>query len=166
INNITDKVIAYNEGLGNSNSTLFFTDKLDTANYIIEKEKTDSIKVNVSRLENKIPSLNKFTLLKIDVEGYEKFVIEGGLSIFKNENLKAMIVELNNASAKYGYSSIDLHNIILELGFTPFSYNPFNRSLIKIESPGNYNTIYIRDINFVSDRVLQAQKVKILNNIF
>lgn len=166
INNIIDKVIPYNEGLGNSHSTLFFTDKLDTANYISEKENTDTIKVNVSKLESKIVSLNKSTLLKMDVEGYEKFVIEGGLSVFKNENLKAMIVELNYASEKYGYKPAELHSIILELGFKPYSYNPFNRSLKQIEVPGNYNTIYIRDINFVSDRVQQAEKVKILNNIY
>lgn len=166
LNNIKDKVIPYNEGLGNSETNLFFTDKLDTANYISEKENTDTIKVNVSKLDSKIVSLNNATLLKMDVEGYEKFVIEGGLSVFKNENLKAIIVELNNASEKYGYKPADLHNIIVELGFTPFSYHPFKRNLKQLNSPSNYNTIYIRDINFVTDRVQKAEKVKILNNIY
>jgi FkbM family methyltransferase len=166
INNILDKVVPYNEGLGNSETQLFFTDKLDTANYISEKENTDTIKVNVRKLDSKISSLENTTLLKMDVEGYEKFVIEGGISIFKNENLKAMIVELNSASEKYGYKSSELHNIILELGFASFSYEPFKRKLIQIDSPGNYNTIYIRDINFVSERVQNAEKIKILNNIY
>lgn len=166
INNITERVIPYNEGLGNSKSKLFFTDKLDTANHISEKENNDTIKVNVNKLDNKELALNTATLLKMDVEGYEKYVIEGGLSTFKNENLKAMIVELNNASEKYGYKPADLHNIILGLGFAPFSYDPFKRNLIQLDSPGNYNTIYIRDINFVSDRVQKAEKIKILNKIY
>jgi FkbM family methyltransferase len=70
INNILDKVVPYNEGLGNSETQLFFTDKLDTANYISEKENTDTIKVNVRKLESKISSLEKITLLKMDEEGY------------------------------------------------------------------------------------------------
>lgn len=166
INNITEKVTPYNEGLGNSNANLFFTDKLDTANHISKKENNDTIKVTVTKLDDKKLILNKISLLKMDVEGYEKYVIEGGLSIFKNENLKAMIVELNNASEKYGYNSAELHNIILELGFTPFSYDPFKRSLIQLDFPSNYNTIYIRDINFVSDRIQKAEKIKIFNKIY
>jgi hypothetical protein len=45
----------------------------------------------------------------------------------------------------------------------PYQYRPFERELIKIEKYGTHNTIYIRDIDFVKNRVVSARKYKVLD---
>ncbi|MFP5042404.1 FkbM family methyltransferase [Parasediminibacterium sp. JCM 36343] len=165
INRMTAKVTALNIGLGKENATLKFTKTLDTVNHIATEGEVDTIDVPIKTVDE-IVGLNVPALIKIDVEGYETEVLKGAIETLKNEKLKAIIIELNGSGGRYGFDEKNIHNQFLQLNFMPFIYNPFDRQLTKTENFGSYNTIYIRDVDFVKGRLSTAEKLEILGQFF
>jgi hypothetical protein len=104
-------------------------------------------------------------LLKIDVEGFESDVLKGASTVLQRQSLKAIIIELNGSGKKYGFDESLIHGKLLKLGFRPFSYRPFLRELTAIPTWGKSNTIYIRDVNFVSERLRSAESFKIFGKL-
>jgi hypothetical protein len=97
-------------------------------------------------------------LIKIDVEGWETEVIAGAERTLSNQSLLAVIMELNGSGKQYGYDELALHNLMIDYGFKSFYYLPFNRQLVPLEDKNTQsgNTLYIRDIESVIERVKTA----------
>lgn len=102
-------------------------------------------------------------LIKIDVEGYELDVLKGSLNVLKYINLKAIIIELNGSGANYGYSDEHIDELLISFGFKAYNYDPFIRSLLPAQLNEFNNLIYIRDLEFINQRLTSAQKFKILD---
>ena len=162
INQIQNKVTALNIALGSQKSSLAFTNTLDTINHVATDSEKDTIVVNVETLDDILINRKIPTLLKIDVEGFETEVIKGGKTTINENELKAIIIELNGSGDRYGYSEIEIHEVLIHAGFNPYFYDPFARIIKMSEGFGTHNTIYIRDIEFVNERLINADKVKIL----
>jgi FkbM family methyltransferase len=160
LNNIGNLVEAHNIGLAGSNGSIKFTGTLDTVNHVATNDDKGVIEVQVDTLDSVVNARNP-CLIKIDVEGYEFEVLKGACETLMNQSLKALIVELNGSGKRYGYEDNDVHKKLIDHGFTPFEYNPLTRSLSPIKTFGSQNTIYIRDIDFVTHRVSEARKIKI-----
>lgn len=163
-NKLENKIETLNIGLSNVKSKLYFTSDNEDMNHIVDKNYPNAIEINVDSLD--AITLNKsISLLKIDVEGYEKFVFEGGSETLKNTSLKALIVELNNSGARYNVTDDELFEILLNYGFLPYQYQPLTREIIPLESynKNQFNTIFIRDLEFVKKRILESKKYKIWN---
>jgi len=164
INNLGEKVKLYNIGLGRETGRLKFSKNLDTVNHVIADGESagEVIEVEVKTLDslfsNRIPDL-----IKIDVEGFETEVLAGANNILANPQLKAIIIELNGSGYRYGFDENEIHKKLVDLKFKPFTYDPFTRSLLGLEKFTNHNTIYIRDYDFVRERVIAAPKVKVKN---
>lgn len=163
LNELSTKVTAYNMALADKVGTLAFTSGLDTMNHIATSNEQNVIEVQVSTLDTILTEAQVPTLIKIDVEGFETAVIQGAKKTLQNENIKAVIIELNGSGERYGYNEGDIHNELVRKGFLPYQYLPFKRELIKLKSWGRANTIYIRDWYFVLERIKDAQKLKIHN---
>jgi FkbM family methyltransferase len=164
LNNIGDLVEMHNIALADNNGLIKFTETQDTVNHVATDNDKDVIEVQVDTLDNIIKATNP-CLIKIDVEGYESEVLKGASETLKNPFLKALIVELNGSGKRYGYDDKNVHKKLIDNGFRPYKYNPLSRSLSLAETFGNLNTIYIRDIDFVSKRVSEARKIKV-NDFF
>ena len=67
--------------------------------------------------------------------------------------MNAIIIELNGEGARYGFDEKEIHKSLINFGFNPYLYNPIKREFTLTDNFGTHNTIYIRDINFVKDRV-------------
>ena len=156
VNQIPDKVKALNVALGGEKGEVNFTASQDTLNHIAQKEEKDTIKVPIETLDDVLGIENIPSLIKIDVEGFETEVIRGAEKTLANNKLKAVIIELNYFVTRYGYDIKTTHDKFISLGFSPFNYDPAARSLTPIESIDSRNFIYIRDIEFVKNRVQQA----------
>lgn len=166
VNNLENKAKALNIGLGSQKGVLQFTKSLDTVNHVATEDtpKDQRIDVEIEKLDNialKVP-----TLIKIDVEGFETEVIEGGKNIFSSPKQKAIIIELNGSGERYGYDERKIHQKLEKWGYEPYSYNPLKRELTKIDTFGNHNTIYCKDIDFIKKRLKNAPLRTVLGNKF
>jgi FkbM family methyltransferase len=165
LNSITHKVNALNIGLGSKNGNLSFTKNNDTVNHVAtlsEIEKGEFIQVDVRKLDD---VLNDFELgdaifVKIDVEGFETEVLKGADNLLKNNALKGVIIELNGSGERYSYDENWIHNLFIQHGFSPYSYNALDCNLnLLMEKESNHNTIYLREINFVKERLDSAKAI-------
>ncbi len=160
LNNIGNLTEAHNIGLAGNNGSIKFTGTLDTVNHVATNDDKDVIEVKIDTLDGIVKMRNP-CLIKIDVEGYESEVLKGACDTLMNPSLKALIVELNGSGKRYGYDDNDVHKKLITNGFSPFEYDPLLRTLSPIKTFGSQNTIYIRDIDFVTQRVSEARKIKI-----
>lgn len=163
LNNLKNKIKAHQIALAKEFGKLNFTTSHDTGNHIASNSNLNEevVVVDIKPLDNFIDF--EPILLKIDVEGFETEVLEGGKKLLLNKKLKAVIIELNGSGNRYGYDEKNIHNHLLLLGFQPYLYNPFKRKLTLINLFGTHNTIYIRDLNFVADRCLKAKKINLMS---
>ena len=76
--------------------------------------------VTVSTLDQITQNKKNISLLKIDVDGYEKFILEGGINTLKNINLKVIIIELNGSNEYYNYPEKDIINFLNNFHFKPY----------------------------------------------
>lgn len=170
LNNIENKVLALNLAMGSNSGYTYFTSCNDSTNRVVlKKPETDSadiIKVKVKSLDDVLSAIRCPALIKVDVEGYEYEVIKGANSILKNENLKAIIIELNGGGKNYGFNEDEIHNILLSFGFNPYEYFPFERQIQQVANKGANNTIYLRDPDLIIQRIKNAEKVKTFSEYF
>ena len=156
INGIFNKVKCYNIGIADKNGILKFTSNLDTTNHVIINDSfikniDNIIDVPVRKLDTIISGCNPL-LIKIDVEGFELQVLKGADEILKSKSLLAVIIET--------FSKNNMNKQMSKYGFKPFMYNSFNRKILPFDSKisTSNNTIYIKDIEKVKERIKSAPK--------
>lgn len=164
INKIESRVIAKQVGVSDKKNTVFFTSNLDVENHIQHEKSEGSIRVEVDSLENLVGAEIP-VLLKVDVEGFETDVMNGAWNLLTNKALKAIIIELIGLGEKYGFDENSIRNKLIEIGFQPYTYNPSTRELTRINTVETNNTIYIRDIDFVANRIKEAPYINISNSL-
>ena len=68
--------------------------------------------------------------IKIDVEGWEIPVLQGGKDFLTQKNAPTLLIEFTDENAKNaGHSCKDLYNLLLSYGYTLFSYNAYENKL-------------------------------------
>lgn len=164
VNRMENRIEALNIGLGSKHSTLLFTDTQDTVNHVAVEGEKDTTEVYVQTLDEILQSRTCPILIKIDVEGFETEVLLGGKNTLNSPDLKAVIIELNGSGARYGYKDADIHGLFILAGFRPYAYEPFTRQLTELNTYSDEsNTIYIRDVDFVKNRILESETFKVLD---
>lgn len=148
--------------VGEKKGVAKFTTNLDSMNHVAVSTDKNTIEVNIDSLDNILA--DKYpALMKIDVEGLETEVIRGATNTLAKKELKAVIIELNSGGKKYGYNKEAPHEALSAAGFEPYIYDPMKRILTHAASYGFYNTIYIRDLPFVENRLKTAEPFTVLN---
>lgn len=162
INRIEDLVDARNCGLGASSDILEFTNAFDCTNKVnTDPINKDVTKVPVIALDDEYnPECN--SIIKIDVEGFEKFVIDGGSKFFQNINVSTCILELNGSGKDFDVTDEEIDSMIRDYGFKSVGYDPFTRAIHETKNFNEIgNTIYVKDITFTSDRCRYSDPVVI-----
>ena len=167
INSKENNISLYNVGLGEKQGELFFTNNsTSTINHaVLNESKAGLIKINVETLDSY--RINP-TVLKIDVEGFEHFVLKGGIKSLINEKLKCIIIELNESGEKYGQNQIEIFEYLISFGFKSYNYDPFNRDLTMINkiNPSGNNTLFLRDsIDFFAGKLKTSEKY-LINGLY
>jgi FkbM family methyltransferase len=164
LNHLSALTTAHCVGLSDKNGVLRFTSNLDTVNHVAtESEKDEVIEVPVLSVDQlcdgQVPML-----IKIDVEGHEKAVLMGAVKTLSAPGLVGVIMETNSSGSRYGESDDVLFEIMKAHGFSAYSYNPIDRRLMgSINSEGN--TIFLRNIEFVTARLESAARYKLINGV-
>jgi FkbM family methyltransferase len=160
INRINAAVDIRNMGVGDKEGSLFFTNNNDTVNKVsLAGEVENTTMVKVSTLDNELAKDNQY-FFKIDVEGFEYNVIEGASAVLSNNNVSAIIIELNGNGEEFGHSNEDIHKKLLSFGFFAVAYEPQTRNLTELKSynQNGGNTIYVKDVALISKRCKSAPK--------
>lgn len=145
--NSVENVFPFNLALGSKSGTVKFSDrKGDDRNAVITTG--TGITVPQKRLDQLGIEDESIALLKIDVEGYEKFVIESAGQILKN--VRCIYFEaIERHFSKFGYKLEELLNILVNYDFKilEISANKVYR-LPSFHYLGfSNNLIAVRDIN-------------------
>jgi FkbM family methyltransferase len=167
LNGLEGRVRALNAGLAASAGTLKFTGALDTVNHVVaatEGDVRDTVDIPTTTLDGLARDRSP-SLIKVDVEGYETEVFRGGRETLARPELQTLIVELNGSGERYGFDEAALQADIESFGFRPYDYEPFARQLKPIvgKSVQGGNTIYVRDVRAVEERIRTAPLVHVLD---
>lgn len=136
-NKVTN-VKTFNVALGSAEGVVHFTDKrsdLDLNHVQVNGQ--GGIQVPVCRLDVLFDSVSRVNLLKIDVEGYEKMVLEGAQDLL--HRIDCILIEVEEDKClMFGHSPTELLQIVRSAGFkivrivgntaseAPTSYSPRN----------------------------------------
>ena len=158
----------YNIGISDAEGELFISNNMGSMNRVVNKIPDDNCElIQVTTLDKLLASEQNISLIKIDVEGYEKQVLSGSKETLKNPNLNVIIIELNDSNQKYDYNENETILILKENGFSPYKYIYPENLLVPLEKKNfdSFNTIFIRNINFVKNRIEQKSVVINKNTI-
>tara|TARA_A100001037_G_scaffold303997_1_gene339479 strand:+ start:371 stop:1222 length:852 start_codon:yes stop_codon:yes gene_type:complete len=145
-NNIKN-VETFNIALGDSEGEINFSDKVsDVVNSIVNDE--SGIKVRISTLDKLLTVDKKINLLKIDVQGYDKFVLLGGRDILKKTDCVHFPV-INQHYENFGYTYKDIFEIFRDNGFRIYGFTQ-NKKIWMIDEgyiPDDGDLLAIRNID-------------------
>lgn len=149
-----------NIGLSDKVGVLNFTNEQYTTNKVSNTQ--SGIAIPVETLDN-LCKTEKPIAIKVDVEGYEWFVLSGGLETIASDVVKVIIIELNQSGKNFGIEDENIINLLKSNGFSPYVYDIFKRELVEIQFKNNsqFNTLFIKDLDFVINRVQAANSIKI-----
>ena len=146
-------------GIGSGMGELIFSSDLDTVNHVLKDSEQGGIKVSVRPLDQ-IVTAGKWKFMKLDVEGYEMEVINGGVETLKDT--LGLMVELNGAGLSYGHSDESIRERLNSLGFVECDYDPFKRTLVR-DSIDADNAIFASEehIEELSKRLKKAPEFRV-----
>jgi FkbM family methyltransferase len=139
--------------LGPQEGKIEFTIGLDTLNRVATATAGPTRIVTMDTLDHALAG-ERPSLLKLDVEGFEGEVIRGAAETLSNSELKAVITEDR---------SPPVTDILQGLGFVEQSYDPFTRRLQRVREGHRHNALFVRDKDFVQQRLTNATRVGVLN---
>lgn len=148
INAIGDLVETHECALGAEDGRVRFTEGRDTMNQVIEGSVCGR-EVEMRTLDG-ILNMRAPVLMKIDVEGFEESVLQGGRRTLADPALLAIEVEGD---------SPEVRDILASAGFEEMIYDPFERSLAPANIGGARqaaNGLYIRDVAGCRTRIADA----------
>jgi FkbM family methyltransferase len=96
------------------------------------------------------------SIIKIDVEGYEAEVLAGAAQTAACPELVAIITENSDDSGHYGEGVQSVSSFMHQHGFVPVTYDPWRRE-VQTDARRSDNTIYVRDVERVRQRVRTAE---------
>jgi FkbM family methyltransferase len=165
LNRLENRVACLNQGVGAHPGTVRFSSDSDTTNHALSAgEKSDkAIDVTVTTLDHALQN-EQPSLLKIDVEGYEPFVLQGAGNTLAKPSLAAVIMELNGSGTRYGRDESEILELMFGYGFRTYSYCPLRRKLVDLEGKNlaSGNTLFVRDKAVIEERVQTASIVSVL----
>lgn len=164
LNHLDERVVALNQGVGATPGELRFTRNNDCMNHALAagEPDADALQVPVTTLDTALRGRTP-ALIKIDVEGFETPVLEGAVETLANTSLRAVIMELNGSGARYGYDEAHILKLMLDRGFGTYAYDPFARTLTDLDgkSRESGNTLFLRDVAYVRERLRAAPAVRV-----
>jgi FkbM family methyltransferase len=168
LNGIEDRVEAIHCGLADQAGELRFTASRGGLNHVAVGEAADTVMVPVATLDT-VLGARRPIMLKMDVEGYEMQVMRGGAACLGDAAVKAVILELNGSSERYGAGDAALHGQMLEFGFRPHAYEPAARRLTLLDTyrTDGLNTLYCRAADpLIAERIAAAPAFTVRGRTF
>ena len=143
-------------GISNNNGDLRISNDRGELNRILkDNDHSNNETIAVTTLDDLLIEEENISMVKIDVEGYEKQVLEGAFSILKSKDLNVVQIELNNSNQYYGYRENEIIRFLKKFGFKPYRFSPLTKELLALTERNHYsiNTLFIKNLRKVKKRL-------------
>ena len=108
--------------ISNNNKTVKVSNQSGELNKVIfNKTSKNTLECESISLDELIDSSIDVNCIKIDVEGFEKMVLEGAERILKSSFLNVINIELNNSNLYYNYKEDEIVKILEDNSFKSYS---------------------------------------------
>jgi len=155
INNLSELVKVHTLALGDSAGEVAFTIGRDSMNQVAEPDMENVRMVEIARLDDLIGA-ERPVMIKMDIEGHEEQAVRGADNLLRVSSLK--VIELETASAA-------VRQTLSDSGFEQAYYDPFTRSLAReAVSTTVQNSLYVRDWEYVANRLRIAHPIRVLGH--
>jgi FkbM family methyltransferase len=149
INGLTTRVEALNLGASDAEGDLWFTSDENCTNHVVPagERREGDVQVRVRPLDAVLADRSA-SVLKIDVEGFETFVLAGASATLSRPSLHSVIMELNGSVTRYGLGEDAILGTMAGYGFEACGYEPFSRTLTPLGDArsASSNTVFVRDV--------------------
>lgn len=165
INRMMDMVELRRVALGSENDEVRFTRGSDTVNHVAAKEDDIAATELVAlRRFDDFYQCGKTSFIKIDVEGYEAYVLSGATKALEDPSLMGVLVEDNGSDQRYGNQQ-SVSEVLKSFGLQPFRYNPLTRELMADAGRmGEFgNVLFLRNFDEAVQRVKTAGQFRLVN---
>jgi FkbM family methyltransferase len=155
LNNLSGVQI-HNCAVGNSEGYIYFTNKFTDEKNQVSNTSENSIKVPIVSLDNYLKEISNISLLKLDVEGYEKYVLEAGKETLEKVNCIYFEVCPENYES-FGYQASDVLKLVDKSGFRLFKRKNDAKEIIPVNNQyvplsGLENLIGIKNVEDFQNR--------------
>jgi len=168
LNDLNRRVKLFEIALGSKETIIRFSSNDDTKDHVLTDGEMHCghINVNMQTMDVILQNMNP-KIIKIDVEGFEYDVLSGASNVLRNNALLALIIETNKLGNRYGYNTTMINDLMNNYGFFPYRYNPFKKTFTRIYNNdySRSNTLFIRDIQTMSERVKVSQQYHLANGM-
>ncbi len=157
VNGLDNVVSPRRLALGAAAGEVAFTVGLQAGGHIVHEgsEATQTVPMDTldSCLDGRVP-----TMIKMDVEGFEADVLRGARRTFESRELQALAIE----AQLDGTQPQEIAAFLAAMGFREMRYRPKERRLVAPDYPPAWNSLFVRDPQFVQQRLAAAPKVRVL----
>jgi FkbM family methyltransferase len=159
LNRLEDRIELHNAAAGDAEGTLTLSVGQHGLNHVVQGDGTT---VPQRRLDD-IAGDRVPRALKLDVEGYEMHVLRGAPRILAHPDFKVVMVEINGLIERYGETIDGIRAHLRSHGFAPVAYDPAAR---RLDPGGKLDEMFVRDLDFVGQRVHTAPPFELLGKIY
>src|SRR5262249_27384021 len=157
LNKIADRVELRISAVGEQDGEARFSIGLDTQNHIATGADATGRSVRIQTLDRALFACGHIPILiKIDVEGYEAAVLRGARSVLAAPDLEGVLTENRSSSVV---------EMLRSAGMTEFAYDAFAHRLVPANEAPMANALFLRDPDYVANRVSQAHPMRILGTM-
>jgi FkbM family methyltransferase len=164
LNDLGERVQAFNLGLSDREGELAFTSDNSCRNHVVASGETppSSVSLKVVPLDAALAGQSP-AVLKIDVEGFERPVLDGARRLLGDDSLHSVIIEVNGSGQRYGFADDDIVQRMRRFGFGTYTYDPFRRVLAPHKGVNDEagNMLFVRNESLVKERVAKAPRIVI-----
>jgi FkbM family methyltransferase len=127
-------------------------DELLGFSYIETEPRTTTVSIPMTTLDalrSTHPRIINTRLVKIDTEGYEPFIIQGGAGLL-SRNHPILICEVNSEWLKrFGWTPSGLYSLLLAKGYKPASVNGGPVNLEELKDRFEHDASFSEDVTFL-----------------
>jgi FkbM family methyltransferase len=157
LNELSSLVTLNQCALGARSGVTQFTVGLDTMNHISQNSTGRIREVALKTLDHALAGAS-VSLIKLDVEGFEKEVIGGAENALRNPSLKAILTEDRSQTVV---------TALKRFGFEEFHYDGLVRQLARKQHRyKSHNALFLRESEFVQQRLTDAEPIRVFNKVF
>ena len=160
LNGVEDRVEIIEKGASDKVGALRFTTNMGALNRVTTHDGPNSVECRVAPLDDILAGKAPI-LIKIDVEGHERWVIEGARKAFASPGLVAVQIETGEAAVEN-----NVLGMMEAQGFTACAYVPERRELKITGAISPHNTLFVKNFATTQARLHAAPPVNVYGKFY